>query len=1129
MKTCAVQLIRTILCALLISTTQLSVVHAAEKTAAPKAYAGANRAPSQAQRQRLYPAVTLATLLPEAAEIDVGVAIVPDPRVARYKRPYDLGLVAIELGMLKNGYVLDRFYLPWYGDTPADETPEVINSEKHGPPPYGLMLFRCDAWRSDDTLQQAGARTPECTTPNTDGTTGRSRFRALYIVPDVSTTGVDARTFQCVVSRIASQLPPAAVAQSQPEKPRCLPWKDLQLAPHAQSLPAVGLLTFPGLCEEEFASALVVLGPTFSGSVDSLGALSERLDATQTRISRICAISSSTSDSSNFRANSRYQHLQFTSLALENNRKLAHLAKLVAALTQWVPGAADSRTDPTQQLAHLKNRVAILAEASTFGSGVCLGDLQTQESGDRYRLYAKALCESAVYLYFPANIADVRYGLLQARADDDANSPLNLKLPTSADHLPLQLGTENGSEFPESRQSGLTSVSAELALERGLDTLKELSPVPQIVIVVATDVRDRLFLFDEVRARLPGALLIDLEADNLLAHPDFLHASRSALSFASAELTAESRVYGCESAPDDKTAHSRWNPISSWSSDVQALFADSVAGLATSSVGRKPCLFDGSFQPRNRRATIQVVTLAGFRKVSTGYVTTGSVLNAAAPAPAAANIDSTQFQIIEASAPLLCLTAAWLWISPLVLPRRRDEAIKPALIWIADSFSMGMCLLCAALLTMGGYYVHQFDPDNALPFWLVIAMLGGFVGLYFWIRTLRRVRRAAQRFNSRSALAPTSLALSGAILACTPLLWLGSTHATYKDVVDIAELIELAVDPHSGMAFFLVIALATLTLLHASIVLSTGAGIVNRNSNVLRGAEELVKPANKEASGGQRHRRGMPALNPYGLLALSSIVIALVVLRAIVYGEVRLTIFGKFASYAALFAIVATSFSAALLACSAIGSARRVRAVSRFFSIARAQTTPTATLWPPGLQTPRIFASTPVAALAASGGEHARKLLESDKCDVWTRELKEWLYDNQDDSSHRIAAFTLLVVEISLYRWSVMGGVLCALASIATVWLFPIEADMLVILNLGLLVALGVSCGLVATSLERDEVLSSVLCNRKARRRFSTPLFMFIAIPFLAFSLALAIANVPGVVDWGGGLLQLLTALGVHP
>lgn len=1101
MKKCAAQLLGTILCALLIS-----------------ARAGAIQAPSQTQRQQLNPAVTLATLLPEAAAIDLGVVIVPDPRVARYKRPYDLGLVAIELGMLKNGYVLDRFYLPWYGDTPADETPANINTEKPGPPRYGLMLFRCDAWRSNGI----------CTSPNVDGTTSSSRFRALYIVPDVSTTGVDARTFQCVVSRIASQLPPAAVAQSQPERPQCLPWKDLQLASHTQSQPAVSLLAFPGLCEGEFGSALVVLGPSFSGSVDSIGALSERLEATQTRISRICAISSSASDSSNFLANARYRNLQFTSLALENNRKLAHLARLVASLTQWAPAAAASRLDATQQVAHLKNRVAILAEASTFGSGVCLGDLQTRDSADRYRLFARALCDSAVYLYFPANIADVRYGLLQARAADDANSPFNLKLPTSTDHLPLQLGTENGSEFPESRQSGLTSVSAELALERGLDTLKELSPVPEIVIVVATDVRDRLFLFDEVRSRLPGALLIDLEADNLLAHPDFLHASRGALSFASAEFTANSSVYGCESAPGDAVTHSRWNPIASWSSDVQALFAAAISELATSSADtpRKPCLFDSSFQPRSRRATIQVVTLAGFRKVSTGYVMTGSAAGTPVPATAASIIDATRFEIIQAGAPMLCLMAAWLWISPLVLPRGRDATIKPALVRFADSFCVGMCVLCAALLAAGGYYVHQLDPDNALPFWLVVAMLGGFLALYFWIKALRRVRQAALRFNSRSALAPASLALSAAVLACAPLLWLATTHATYEDVVDMARLIELAVDLHSGMAFFLVVALATLALLHASIVLSTGAGIVNRNSNVLRGAEELVRPANKVSAGGRRHRRGMPALNPYGLLTLASIVIALVVLRAIVYGEVRLTLFGKFASYAALFATVATSFSAALLACSAIGAARRVRSVSRFFAIARPQAP---TLWPPGPQTPRIFATTPVSALTANGGEPARTLLESDQCTDWTRELKEWLYDSQDDSSHRIAAYTLLVVEISLYRWSVMGGVLCALAGVATVRLFPIEAVLLVILNLGLLMALGISSGLVAASLERDEVLSSVLCNRKARRRFSTPLFMFIAVPFLAFSLALAIANVPGVVDWGGGLLKLLTVLGVHP
>jgi hypothetical protein len=59
-------------------------------------------------------------------------------------------------------------------------------------------------------------------------------------------------------------------------------------------------------------------------------------------------------------------------------------------------------------------------------------------------------------------------------------------------------------------------------------------------------------------------------------------------------------------------------------------------------------------------------------------------------------------------------------------------------------------------------------------------------------------------------------------------------------------------------------------------------------------------------------------------------------------------------------------------------------------------------------------------------------------------------------------------------------------------------------------------------------LLCNVLCNRKAGRRFSVPLFACIAIPFLVFAIAIAIANVPGVVDWGGGLLQLLKTLGVH-
>ena len=94
-----------------------------------------------------------------------------------------------------------------------------------------------------------------------------------------------------------------------------------------------------------------------------------------------------------------------------------------------------------------------------------------------------------------------------------------VKAALAGEHLSLDVGADNGSEFPENRQSKLTAASQQLALDHVLDQLEQFDP--KMVIVVATDVRDRLFLFDQLRHRLPSAMLIDLETDVLLAHPGF--------------------------------------------------------------------------------------------------------------------------------------------------------------------------------------------------------------------------------------------------------------------------------------------------------------------------------------------------------------------------------------------------------------------------------------------------------------------------------------------------------------------------------------------------------------------------------------------------------------------------------
>ena len=85
------------------------------------------------------PQENLANLYPQAGHIGFAVAIVPDPNVPRYRRLFDLNIQAITLGMLDDGYVLDRYAFPWNGKTETE-------AEKSA---FGLMVFRCDGWRGN--------------------------------------------------------------------------------------------------------------------------------------------------------------------------------------------------------------------------------------------------------------------------------------------------------------------------------------------------------------------------------------------------------------------------------------------------------------------------------------------------------------------------------------------------------------------------------------------------------------------------------------------------------------------------------------------------------------------------------------------------------------------------------------------------------------------------------------------------------------------------------------------------------------------------------------------------------------------------------------------------------------------
>jgi hypothetical protein len=1181
--------------------------------------------PQPSIRQQVRPADALAGLFPAATHIGFAVAVVPDPLVPRYRRSYDLQIAAIELGMLKDGYVLDRFSLPWDDSIRNVEdarraSPTDSKSATTGAPPaspsmeyrYGLMVFRCDAWRAGAGSSESS--TPDSARPTCGAGNGQPRrpsgtlVRALYIVTDTATKGVEGEALLCAIDRINSQLSSTRAASAQKG---CSPWSGTNPSGTADGASAAScspedcaaLLEYPEACAPmQPGATLLVLGPNFSGGVDSVLEASKRMRVpTPDRaagIRALCMLSSSATDATNQEVSGGHPiTVGYRGLALQNNKKLLHIARLVGPLLDGQPSGSEE--DPAKAW----KKVAILAEASTYGYGTCGYSTSRAQPSDSDRDIVDALCESARILYFPANIADIRYGMQtqlqqQRRA---LTNPLQLQMPS--EHLALDLGAENGSEYPESRQSALTSAGAQLALDRVFEVLR--SRPPKIVIVVATDVRDRLFLFDELRKRLPYALLVDLDADNLIGHPDFLHATRGGLAVSSAELTTGLKTYGCETPPRETAAdapgpagaanaaptpgaasdsvalpppgevlaRSHRHPLMSWSTDYQAILADTVSRVYDPSVDlSSTACATPEFESR-RQAALHLITLEGLQRVSRAFPRkpADSRLASEASPPvwdrmraALEPANYVRFDLAELSAPLLCAGAAWLLIAPLALPRPRSRVLDWSGVAPIDGALLFFCGLCGIALYWVANGVHSRDHDNLLSLWTVIILIVGVWGLFLCLRVLRRasfvrariLEQATPPSSFRNIRVPSLLALAAFLLALVPSRWHRLAETSFTSYLDLTDLEKLALDPGPGMAFLLLVALATLALLYAAVVLATSGGVVDRNSVVLRESQ----PASTEDKARARtHRpdlRGVLDLNPLGLLFVSAAAIIVFVLPDLISGDFRLTLFGPFASRLALLCITATTVAATLLTCNSVGLTRRITAMSRYLRSERRQPPgsgaqvetaehpprtqahdpgQTANRWPAEPAAPRVFPLTPVAAKPSDGGSVARKLLRegalpSDggaSCN-WSQLVSAWLYDGRNDTNHRTALFTLLATEISLLRWSLLGAVLCALASVGAVYLFPIEADQLLMFNLVLLAGVGALAGYAATAFERDGLLSHLLCNRPARK-FSMPLFLLITLPFLALAVGLAIAEIPGVVDWGGGLLQLFGAFGLHP
>lgn len=447
--------------------------------------------------------------------IHAAVVGVADPLETQLGRAFDIQLSSIVRAFHVRDYVLDGFALTWNpklasdlrsgGALPQSGTVAFHDDQRTRP---SVLVFRRDVWRESEGL---GAN-----------------YIVLFLVGESPTFGLQPEAFRTAAKCAA------ALNDVSPED-------DEALSMYSLSKPCIEIfdrdVRVPGVWNLEF------IGPSFSGSMQSLAislgeiyreareACSESdPEAKQPCVRRnlnVNVISPSASVQSNVNVKNWAEalsgdaaHIRYQTLAASLEDQLIALCKM--SLLDGEDVKEDARPG---------NNLVIFAEESSFGRGVT----ELVRSSDRLKKEAPGCSTRIRVRMFPQNISAIRGE--QTRREEQSNADVSKLLSSRGKLLPLDL-TEVGENLdrPPAYHRMLSSRSDELMLYQAFDALR-VWVRPVAVAIVATDVRDRLFLLNEVRKNLPTALPVLLEMDFLTAHPDYRSVSRGSVVIPNGDTT----------------------------------------------------------------------------------------------------------------------------------------------------------------------------------------------------------------------------------------------------------------------------------------------------------------------------------------------------------------------------------------------------------------------------------------------------------------------------------------------------------------------------------------------------------------------------------------------------------------
>ncbi|MGV3709636.1 MAG: hypothetical protein ACO1Q7_12420 [Gemmatimonas sp.] len=370
----------------------------------------------------------------------------------------------------------------------------------------------------------------------------------LYVVPELPSRGLRRRAFEAALSDRASILSQSGE------------WFEFDNRERTQ---------------------LSVLGPTFSGSSSSLRLMLNALTANPE--SQACAARIVSGSATSF-SNQRVLTDSATRYALTSGGCVIARADsgggedaAVSHLSFAATVNADEAMD--QSLATLlgklgvkANQVAILSESGTqYGAmraengarDSIAGQPNSAVTDTTSQPKVSAPLDKYLTVTFPMNIGSLRAEYARATG---TTQPAAMPQLGAAPRTRVALeDNERPTEFPPAL-SRLTVPTSDVVLSAAMRELQEHDI--RVVVVRATDVRDKLMLVRELRRNLRNVTVVLYESNALLRHPEFSSLMRGSLVLSSYPMLLENQFWTSSARGSDGRAHTSLQNLTSFPNDA---------------------------------------------------------------------------------------------------------------------------------------------------------------------------------------------------------------------------------------------------------------------------------------------------------------------------------------------------------------------------------------------------------------------------------------------------------------------------------------------------------------------------------------------------------------------------------